>query len=95
MNICLLATALQVRGARESATFNNVVVVVKVGVLLLFLASCVWFVKPENWAPFVPPEANGRYGGGGVLTASSVVFFAYIGFDAVSTARATRPMRGR
>jgi len=95
MNICLLATALQVRGARESATFNNVVVVVKVGVLLLFLASCIWFVNPKNYEPFVPPAANGRFGAGGVLQASSVVFFAYIGFDAVSTAagEAINPQR--
>ena len=79
MNICLLAMALQVRGARESATFNNVVVLVKVGVLLLFFVSCIWYINPKNYEPFVPPEAGGRYGGNGVLQASSVVFFAYIG----------------
>lgn len=95
MNICLLAMALQVRGARESATFNNVVVVVKVGVLLLFLVSCIWYINPRNYEPFVPPEVGGRFGGNGVLQASSVVFFAYIGFDAVSTAsgEAINPQR--
>ena len=73
--VCLLATALQVRGIQESATFNNVVVVVKVGVLLLFIICCVWYVKPENYSPFVPPEQDGRYGFIGILKGSSAVFF--------------------
>ena len=76
--ICLLATALQIRGMQESATFNNIVVVIKVGVLLLFLVCCIWYVKPQNYVPFVPPEENGRFGFVGILQGSSSVFFACV-----------------
>ena len=86
--VCLAATALQVRGIRESATFNNVVVVVKVSVLLLFIVCCMWFIKGSNYAPFVPPEQNGRFGFVGILKGSSSVFFAYIGVRAGGRARA-------
>ena len=81
--ICLLATALQIRGMQESATFNNVVVVVKVGVLVLFLVCCIWYVKPQNYVPFVPPEENGRFGFVGILQGSSSVFFACVFFCVV------------
>jgi len=86
--VVALATALQARGARESTAFNNVVVALKVGTLLLFLLSCTWYVRAENYAPFVPPAEGGRFGAVGVLRGAAVVFFAYIGFDAVSTAAA-------
>ena len=76
--VCLLATALQVRGMQESATFNNVVVAVKVGVLLLFLVCCIWYVRPENYVPFVPPAEGGRFGFLGILQGSSSVFFACV-----------------
>jgi APA family basic amino acid/polyamine antiporter len=74
-------TWLQYRGVRESATFNNAVVIVKVAVLLLFLVSCWGSTKAANWSPFVPPA----FGAWGVLRGSSVVFFSYIGFDSIST----------
>jgi len=87
--VCLLLTWLLVRGVRESARLNNAVVVLKIGVLVLFVCVGASYVKPANWQPFVPPEEGpGRFGVGGVLRGSAVIFFAYIGFDAISTAAA-------
>ncbi|ARP41926.1 MULTISPECIES: amino acid permease [Geobacillus] len=78
--IVLFITILLNMGAKKSARFNAIIVFVKVAVILLFLAVGVWYVKPENWTPFMP------YGFAGVATGAATVFFAYIGFDAVSTA---------
>ncbi|NGO40114.1 amino acid permease [Limisphaera ngatamarikiensis] len=96
MLIVALITVLLVLGIRESTTFNNIIVAVKVGVILLFLAVGVAHLNPENWKPFIPePEGPGRFGWEGVLRAAGVIFFAYIGFDAVSTAaqEAKHPQR--
>jgi APA family basic amino acid/polyamine antiporter len=86
--VVLAVTALLVRGIKESARFNTMIVFVKVTVVLLFIAFASRFVNPDNWHPFVPPNAGefGRYGASGVLQGATMVFFAYIGFDAVSTA---------
>lgn len=75
-------------GIRESAHFNNAIVVVKVAVILLFIVGAARAVHPDNWAPFIPPNAGGRehFGWSGVVAGAGIVFFAYIGFDAVSTA---------
>lgn len=82
-------TALLVRGVEESARFNTVVVGLKVGVLLLFLIMGISFVNPANWHPFIPPsEGNFHYGITGIFRAASIMFFAYAGFEAVSTASA-------
>lgn len=78
--IILLVTLLLSRGVKESAKFNSIMVVVKVAVILLFIAVGVWYVEPANWEPFVP------FGFSGVVTGAAVVVFAYFGFDAVSTA---------
>ncbi|NGQ95162.1 amino acid permease [Brevibacillus sp. SYP-B805] len=78
--IILLIAFLLVQGVRESAKVNNVIVVVKVAVVLLFLIVGVGYVKPSNWTPFMP------FGFTGVATGAATVFFAFIGFDAVSTA---------
>ena len=90
-------TALLVIGIRVSANFNNVIVIVKVAVILLFIGFGIRFVHPANWSPFLPPNAGafGHFGWSGVLRGSAVVFFAYIGFDAVSTAaqEARNPQR--
>jgi APA family basic amino acid/polyamine antiporter len=77
--IVLLIMILLVVGVRESARFNAAMVAVKVAAVLFFIAAGVWYVKPENWSPFMP------YAWPGVMTGAAVVFFAYIGFDAVST----------
>jgi APA family basic amino acid/polyamine antiporter len=96
MFIVAIITILLVVGIKESANFNNVVVAIKVGVILLFLAVGVAYLNVDNWQPFVPPEdADGKFGWWGVLRAAGVIFFAYIGFDAVSTAaqEARNPQR--
>jgi APA family basic amino acid/polyamine antiporter len=73
-------TGLLILGVRESAAVNNAIVLVKLTVILLFIYLGVSHVNPANWSPFLP------YGWGGVITGAAIVFFAYIGFDAVSTA---------
>ena len=86
--IVIALTFVAIRGARESATITNALVILKVAILLLFLLSSIPFVKSENWTPFFISAEGERYGVRGVITGSSVVFFAFIGFDAISTASA-------
>jgi APA family basic amino acid/polyamine antiporter len=89
-----LVTTILVIGIKESANFNNFIVIAKLAVLLIFLGiGAHWLtqnpaVASSNWTPFVPPNEGefGKYGWSGVLRAAGVIFFAYIGFDAVSTA---------
>lgn len=92
----LAVTGLLVVGIRESARFNNMIVVTKVSVLLAFVVIGVCYLNPANWHPFVPAnEGSFHYGWQGILRAASYVFFAYIGFEAVSTAagEAKNPQR--
>ncbi|MCS6965847.1 MAG: amino acid permease [Candidatus Kapabacteria bacterium] len=86
--IITVLTALLVLGIRESATFNNLIVFVKVGVILLFIVFGAAYVNAAHWTPFIPENTGqfGYYGWSGVLRGAGVIFFAYIGFDAVSTA---------
>jgi APA family basic amino acid/polyamine antiporter len=85
--IVVAIAALCYRGITQSAIANNIVVTIKLVVILLFLGFCLQHVDPANWEPFVPPsEGPGKFGWGGVARAASIVFFAYIGFDAISTA---------
>jgi basic amino acid/polyamine antiporter, APA family len=86
--VVLLLSALLARGTQESSTFNNVVVVIKLAVVLLVIGLGAAHVDTANWTPFVPENKGefGQFGWSGVLRGASVVFFAYIGFDAVSTA---------
>ncbi len=96
MVIVAIITVLLVIGIRESAGFNNVIVAIKLVVILIFIGVGVAFINRENWIPFVPPaQGDGIFGWGGVLRAAGVIFFAYIGFDAVSTAaqEAKKPQR--
>jgi APA family basic amino acid/polyamine antiporter len=75
-------------GIRQSALFNSVIVAIKVTVVVLFIVFGVSYINTANWHPFVPPNSGERgvFGWSGVMAASGVIFFAYIGFDAVSTA---------
>jgi basic amino acid/polyamine antiporter, APA family len=91
--IVMLITMILVIGIKESANFNSAVVIVKVSIVGVFLVVGGWylFTHPEvaklNWHPFVPPpDGHGNFGWGGIPTAAASIFFAYIGFDAVSTA---------
>jgi APA family basic amino acid/polyamine antiporter len=88
MLIIALTTFLLVLGIKESATTNNIIVILKVAVVLLFIFFGFQFVKSAYWHPFIPANEGsfGKYGWGGILRGSGVIFFAYIGFDAVSTA---------
>jgi APA family basic amino acid/polyamine antiporter len=94
--LVLLMTALLVIGIKESARFNNIIVFVKVAIVFLVIGFGFIFVNSANWDPFIPPsQGPGRYGWDGIVRAAGVVFFAYIGFDAVSTAaqEAKNPQR--
>ena len=95
--IIAIVTLLLVVGIRESANVNNVIVFVKVAVVLLFIFGAVHAVNPANWHPFIPPSTGvrGHFGWSGVTQGAGIVFFAYIGFDAVSTAaqEAKNPQR--
>jgi APA family basic amino acid/polyamine antiporter len=86
--IILAVTAILVVGIHESATANAWMVVLKVAVVITFILAGIWFVERENLTPFIPPNEGtfGVYGWSGVLRGAGIVFFAYIGFDAVSTA---------
>ena len=74
-------------GIRESTTVNNVMVLIKMILVLLVIFAGIHFVNPANWHPFIPKQvAPGQYGWGGIFRGASMVFFAYIGFEAVSVA---------
>jgi APA family basic amino acid/polyamine antiporter len=95
--IVALVTMLLIVGIKESANLNNVVVFIKVGVVILFIALAAGAVDSANWSPFIPPNEGTReaFGFTGVVAGAGVVFFAYIGFDSVSTAaqEAKNPQR--
>ena len=100
--ICVVTTILVI-GIKESANFNSAIVIVKVAIVLLFIVIATVYVLKNpsiaaaNWHPFLPPNTGeyGKYGWSGIATGAAVVFFAYIGFDAVSTAaqEAKNPQR--
>ena len=87
--IIFILTVLLVRGIRESAEANNIMVAIKIGAILVFLVVGGALVNPANWKPFAPA------GFGGIVTGGAIVFFTYIGFDSVSTAaeEARNPQR--
>jgi len=88
MFIIFVLTLVLIKGIKESSTFNNIMVVVKVAVVLLFIVFGFFYVKAGNWTPFIPENTGtfGHFGWSGILRGAGVIFFAYIGFDAVSTA---------
>lgn len=77
--IILLITALLIRGTSESSTVNTIIVAIKIAVVLFFLVVGFGHINPANWSPFLP------FGDGGILRGASIIFFAYIGFDQIST----------
>jgi APA family basic amino acid/polyamine antiporter len=86
--VAVAATVLLVVGIQESARVNTIIVFIKVAVVLLIIGIGGMFITTEYWQPFVPPSTGkfGEFGWSGVLRGAGVIFFAYIGFDAVSTA---------
>lgn len=78
--IVMAIALLLMRGVQESAKLNKIMVFIKVGVILVFIAVGIFYVEPPNWQPFMP------FGIKGILSGAAVVFFAYLGFDAVSSA---------
>ncbi len=102
MAIVMVITVILVIGIKESANFNSTIVFIKLSVVAIFLVVGGYFLirHPElaktNWHPFIPPkDASGNFGWGGISKGASRIFFAYIGFDAVSTAaqEAKKPQR--
>ena len=102
--LVLAMTALLVVGIRESARLNNIIVYLKVTIVLLVIGFGAFYVEPANWVPFIPEQLNdpatglplaGKFGWSGIFAGAGVIFFAYIGFDAVSTAaqEAKNPQR--
>jgi APA family basic amino acid/polyamine antiporter len=91
--ITWVITAILVKGIKEAAKTNNIIVIIKIAVVLFVIIVGAFYVDIENWQPFIPTETTTivdgvekvNFGLGGVLTAATIVFFAYIGFDAVST----------
>ena len=97
MFIVAIVTLMLVIGIKESAGFNDIIVLIKLAVVLLFIVGAVWAINRNNWHPFIPANTGkwGEFGWSGVVSGASLVFFAYIGFDAVSTAaqEAKNPQR--
>ena len=97
MFIVVLLVTLLVIGISESANFNNLMVIIKVSVIIVFVGIGFAFIKTGNWHPFIPKNTGqwGHFGISGIFRGAAVIFFAYIGFDAVSTAaqEAKNPQR--
>ncbi len=103
MLIVVAMAALLIVGIRESAKVNNLIVLLKVGIIIAFVFAGIWYFDPSNWVTAANPEGHfiapnqgpGEFGWSGILRGAAVVFFAYIGFDAVSTAaqEAINPQR--
>ena len=86
--LVILITALLVIGIKESSKFNNVIVLIKLTVILLFIGFGISSINVDNWTPFIPENTGvfGAFGISGIFAGAGVIFFAYIGFDALSTA---------
>jgi APA family basic amino acid/polyamine antiporter len=85
--VVVVLTIVLILGIKESATLNAIIVFIKVAIILVFIAVGVFSIRPDLWHPFIPPNKGqfGLFGLSGVLRGAGVIFFAYIGFDAVST----------
>ena len=86
--IVMLMSLILIRGTRESSFVNGIIVLLKVTVVLVFIAVGWQYIRPENYTPYIPENTGkfGEFGFSGIIRAAAIVFFAYIGFDAVSTA---------
>ncbi|MBN9296110.1 MAG: amino acid permease [Filimonas sp.] len=85
--ILILVTSIIIRGIKGSALINGIIVALKVGVVLLFIILGAYYIKPENYHPFIPANTGkfGEFGYSGVLRGAGVIFFVFIGFDIVAT----------
>lgn len=98
MFIILLLSLVLVRGVKGSSLVNSIIVIIKVGIVLLFIGFGWSYINPENYTPYIPSgttDVSGEFGWAGIFAGAGVVFFAFIGFDAVSTAaqEAKNPQR--
>jgi APA family basic amino acid/polyamine antiporter len=86
--IVAVVTVILVLGIRQSSLVNAIVVAIKVGIVVLVIGFGAFYITADNWHPFIPENTGvwGQYGWSGIIRASGIIFFAYIGFDAVSTA---------
>jgi APA family basic amino acid/polyamine antiporter len=86
--IVIFVSSLLVIGIKESVSFNNIIVILKLIVILLFIGFGIAYINVDNWKPFIPHNTGdfGHFGLSGIFNGAAVIFFAYIGFDAVSTA---------
>jgi APA family basic amino acid/polyamine antiporter len=96
--IVAIAAAICYKGIKESALVNTIIVAIKVSIVLLVIGFGAFYVNPHNWIPYIPKNTGtfGQFGWSGVWQASAIIFFAYIGFDGVSTVaqEAKNPARG-
>ncbi|MBM7616908.1 APA family basic amino acid/polyamine antiporter [Weissella uvarum] len=86
--IVLCLAVLLSGGMKESKRFQNVMVLVKIGIIILFVVVGFFYIKANNYQPFIPARAHGAYGIKGILTGTAMVFFAFLGFDALSSSAA-------
>src|SRR6185436_8635143 len=86
--IVVLVSLLLIKGTRESASVNAIIVTLKVAVVLIFIILGWKYINTSNYQPYIPDNTGefGHFGFSGIIRAAAIVFFAYIGFDAVSTA---------
>jgi APA family basic amino acid/polyamine antiporter len=96
--IVAAATAICYKGIKESAIVNTIIVAIKVSIVLAVIIFGAFYVNPKHWVPYIPPNTGtfGEFGWSGIWQASAIIFFAYIGFDGVSTVaqEAKNPARG-
>ncbi len=97
ITILAVATAVAVRNVQVSANANAAITCIKVGVILLVIVFGFWYVDPDNWTPFIPPNTGhrGEFGWSGIVRGAAVTFFVYLGFDTVSVAAQAEEIRRR